>query len=119
MYEVIAELLNRGNWAELQQVLYVMTLLCLQHMQTTAIDNTNNNDYNNDNNYNSYTNDNSDDYDNFVRLFFYVNSLILLTISWRKCEREDVEHLIVYYLRKFNKTQKKAKKKKKKRRRKL
>lgn len=51
---------------------------------------------------------------NYFRLFFYVNSLILLSISWRKHKRQELKPLIVSRIRKFNKIRKKAKKKKKK-----
>lgn len=52
----------------------------------------------------------------YIRLFFYVNSLILLTMSWRKHKRQELKPFIIYHLRKFNKLRKKAKKKKKRKR---
>lgn len=58
--------------------------------------------------YHFHWNENYDE-NYYLRLFFYVNSLILLTISWRKHERQELKPLIFQHIRKFNKIRKKAK----------
>lgn len=52
----------------------------------------------------------------FLRLFLYINSLILLTISWRKYNSHDVKAFIVKQIRRYNTQRKKAKKKKRRKR---
>lgn len=51
-----------------------------------------------------------------LRLLFYVNTLIFLTITLRSYERGDFKQFIVYHIRQFNESRKKAKKRRKKRR---
>ncbi|SPP78378.1 Hypothetical predicted protein [Drosophila guanche] len=52
-----------------------------------------------------------EDYD--IRFFFYLNSLILFTVSCRKYEGDDLKHFIVERIRNFDRVRRKARKRRK------
>lgn len=52
----------------------------------------------------------------FLRLFFYINSVILVIVSWRKFDGHELKAFIVKHLRHYNKLRRKAKKGKKRKR---
>ncbi|XP_017870491.1 PREDICTED: serine/threonine-protein kinase DDB_G0283821-like [Drosophila arizonae] len=56
-------------------------------------------------------NSNMHNYD--IRFFFYINSLILFTMSCRQVEGEDLKHFIVKHIREFDRLRRKARKRRK------
>lgn len=56
-------------------------------------------------------NSNMHSYD--IRFFFYINSLILFTMSCRQYEGEDLKHFIVKHIREFDRLRRKARKRRK------
>lgn len=56
-------------------------------------------------------NSNLHNYD--IRFFFYINSLILFTMSCRQYEGEDLKHFIVKHIREFDRLRRKARKRRK------
>ncbi|KAH8387270.1 hypothetical protein KR093_006019, partial [Drosophila rubida] len=57
------------------------------------------------------TNSTMDNYD--IRFFFYINSLILFTMSCRQYEGDDFKHFIVDHIREFDRVRRKARKRRK------
>ncbi|EDW00402.1 GH11882 [Drosophila grimshawi] len=48
-----------------------------------------------------------------IRIFFYVNSLILFTMSCRQYEGDEFKHFIVHHIREFDRLRRKARKRRK------
>lgn len=59
------------------------------------------------------SNSSMEDYD--IRFFFYLNSLILFTMSCRQYEGDDLKHFICDRIRKFDRLRRKARKRRKRR----
>ncbi|KAM8718508.1 hypothetical protein ACLKA7_001676 [Drosophila subpalustris] len=59
------------------------------------------------------TNSTMDNYD--IRFFFYINSLILFTMSCRQYEGDEFKHFIVHHIKEFDRLRRKARKRRKRR----
>ncbi|XP_037808284.1 uncharacterized protein LOC119601421 [Lucilia sericata] len=97
-------MLARGSWQDIQRCLAILTYLCMNAVYENFREHfwSNDDKVNNENLY--------------LRLFFYVNSLILITLSWRKYDGHDIKAFIVKQIKKYNTLRKKAKKKRKRKR---
>lgn len=98
-------MLARGTWQDMQRCIAILTYICMN----AVYENFREHFWSNDDN---VTNEHL-----FLRLFFYVNSLILLTVSWRKYDGHEFKAFIVKHIRRYNKLRRKAKKKKKRKQR--
>lgn len=95
------ELLSRGDFNDLHRAQYIIYILCMQTASEQF----------------GIFSDDIYGGNPLLRLLFYINTFIFVTITLRSYERGDFKQFIVYYIRQFNESRRKAKKIKKRRKR--